>query len=232
MRIPRKVKKMKSVLNIKSPDNRCFMYCLVAGQLNLLNQLPKHPERYSKYLDKMNSIIMGSTSFPVKIEDISIIENLNGLSISVFQWCVEDDCVLPLKHGSGVGKQIDLLYIEDENTVHYLLIKDFNSFMRHRTKYHNSMYYCRKCLHGFTIKCKQEYHSEKCKQGINQYVNMPEPGVIEFKATHKQDKKLFTVYFDFACLTLPYNLCKNKESISSTDKYQKHVPCSHVASAL
>ena len=28
--IPRKVKKMRSVLNISSPDNKCFLYCLLA----------------------------------------------------------------------------------------------------------------------------------------------------------------------------------------------------------
>ena len=128
---------------------------------------------------------------------------------------------MPLKHGSGTGKQIDLLYIEDVDTAHYLLIKDFNAFMRHRTKHHHSMHYCRKCLHGFTSKQHQMYHSDKCKQCINQYINMPEPGCIEFKATHKQDKKLFVVYFDFECLLVPI-----KEQKSKTTKYQKHVPCS------
>ena len=81
VKIPRKIKKMKSVLNITSPDNRCFLYCLVAGHLNLVNLLPKHPERYSKYIDKLDSIKMGSVSFSVEINDIPKIEKLNGLSI-------------------------------------------------------------------------------------------------------------------------------------------------------
>ena len=54
---------------------------------------------------------MGPVQFPVKIKDIAKVEELNKFSISVFQWCVEDECVLPLKHGSGIGEQVDLLYL-------------------------------------------------------------------------------------------------------------------------
>ena len=107
-----------------------------------------------------------------------------------------------------------------------MLIKDFNAFMRMRTKYHHTMFYCRKCLHGFVKECKQKEHSQLCEQGINQYPEMPSSGSISFKSTFKQDKKLFAVYFDFECLTVPYNTCFNNELKSSTTKYQKHVPCS------
>ena len=225
--IPKIVKGMKSVLNIISQDNKCFLYCLLAK----LYPVSTHPERYTKYISNLDKINMGKVQFPVKVSDICKIEELNNLSISVFEWSLEDKCVYPLKHGSGVGEQIDLLYIQDDNTAHYLLIKDFNAFMRHRTKYHNSMFYCRKCVHGFTKESHQKSHSIRCKQGINQIIKMPEPGVIKFDAEHKQDKKLFTVYFDFECLTTPYNedapkISQTKEKQSSTDKYQKHIPCS------
>ena len=223
--IPKKIKNMRSVLNITSVDNKCFLYCLLAKLYPTAAR--NHSYRHTKYLDHVDKVKMGDVSFPVQIDDISKIEKLNGLSISVFQWCLEDDCVLPLKHGSGNGDQIDLLYIEDEINAHYLLIKDFNAFMRHRTKYHHTMFYCRKCLHGFVSSKDQQAHFIMCSQGINQVVKMPDPGVIEFRATHKQDKKLFTIYFDFECLTVPYSLCNNKPTKSSTEKYQKHVPCSY-----
>ena len=223
--IPEKIKKMRSVLNISSTDNKCFLYCILAKLYPV--SAGGHPERHTKYLDKVDKVKMGRVAFPVQIDDISKIEQLNELSISVFQWCLEDNCVLPLKHGSGIGAQIDLLYIEDESNAHYLLIKNFNAFMRHRTKHHNTMFYCRKCLHGFTSSNDQTKHFAMCKQGINQSVKMPDPGVIEFKAIHKQEKKLFAIYFDFECLTVPYSLCNNKPTQSSTEKYQKHIPCSY-----
>ena len=224
--IPQRIKNMKSVLNIQSPDNKCFLYCLLAK----LFPVTTHSERYTKYLNNIEKIIMGKVKFPVKVSDIKKVEELNHLSISVFEWSLDDKCVYPLKHGSEIGEQIDLLYIQDDVTAHYMLIKNFNAFMRHRTKYHHSMFYCRKCLHGFTKENHQITHSVRCKQGINQIIKMPEGGVIKFDAKHKQDRKLFAVYFDFECLTVPYNESaptkSSKPKKSFTNKYQKHIPCS------
>eukprot|EP00116_Pleurobrachia_bachei_P000372 sb/3460634/ len=225
VRLPKKLRNMKSLLNIRSNDNHCFLYCILAH----LFPVKSHPDRYTKYLEHVDRVAMGDVQFPVKLKDIPKIEQMNNLSISVFQWCRydvdkgEEECVIPLKHGSGHGTQIDLLYVEDEDTSHYLLIKSFNSFMRHRTKHHNSMFYCRKCLHGFVDEKKQKAHTEMCIQGINQITVMPKPGFIEFDAKHKQDEKLFRIYYDFECLTVPYSTCV--PSGSSTTKVQKHVPC-------
>ena len=107
VRIPLKIKKMRSVLNITSPDNKCFLYCLVADHF----PVKKNPDRYTKYLDNIDVINMGNVNFPVKISDIPQVEKLNGLSISVFEWNLEENCVIPLKHGSGIGETVDLLYI-------------------------------------------------------------------------------------------------------------------------
>ena len=219
--IPKLVKYMKSVLNIKAPDNKCFLYCLLAK----LYPVKDHPGRHTKYLMHKYSIDMGEVTFPVKISDISKIEVLNDLSISVFEWSVKDDSVIPIHRGLGVGQRIDLLYIRDDFTGHYLLIKNFNAFMRHRTKHRNSMHYCRQCLHGFTTEDILSEHLPLCKQGINQVTKMPIPGsVVHFAANYKQDKKLFAVYFDFECLTAPVSQQNN--DTSKTKRYQLHIPCS------
>ena len=219
--IPKLIKGMVSVLNIKAPDNKCFLYCLLAKLYPAKDS--KNAGRHTKYSMHKYSVDMGDVTFPVKIADIGKIEALNDLSISVFEWSKDDDCVIPIYQGSGFGRQIDLLYIRDHFTGHYLLIKNFNAFMRHRTKYHNSMHYCRRCLHGFKTAEGLAEHSPLCHRGINQRTKMPAPGsVIEFTATYKQDKKLFALYFDFECLTKPVE----SESGSKTTMYQQHVPCS------
>eukprot|EP00116_Pleurobrachia_bachei_P001524 sb/3461786/ len=230
--LPKTLRDMRSLINIQSNDNKCFLYCILAHLFPVkINQ-----DRRTKYLKHEDKVAMGDVQFPVKLKDIPKIEKLNNFSISVFQWCRPDfekgetECVIPLKHGSGNGTRIDLLYVEDEYNSHYLLIKDFNSFMRHRTKYHNTMFYCRKCLHGFVAENKQKAHSELCNQGINQVTVMPKPGFIEFEATHKQDEKLFRIYYDFECLTVPYSTCV--PSGSSTTKVQKHVPCAFAIVAV
>ena len=230
--IPDNIKKMRSVLNILSKDNRCFLYCILAK----LYPVKEHPYRHTQYLAHIDKVKLGDVTFPVKITDISKIEDLNKISISVFEWNLDENCVIPLKHGSRIGTQIDLLYIKDNDTAHYLLIKDFEAFMRHKSKHHNSMFHCRKCLHGFTKKDSIEEHAARCKQGINQVVSMPSPGFIEFKAHHKQEKKLFVLYFDFESLVIPIQGCdrdpnpsdnpKKKVKKSYTESYQKHIPCS------
>ena len=139
---------MKSVLNITAPNNQCVIYCL----LGKLHPVDNNAERHTKYLQHTDSINLGDVTFPVKISNIGKVEALNNLSVSVFEWSKEDDCVIPIRHGSGIGMQIDLLYLRDEYTGHFLLIKNFNGFMRHRSKQHNSMYFCRRCLHGCTKK--------------------------------------------------------------------------------
>ena len=166
--IPEKLSKMRSVLNIKSSDNKCFLYCLLA---KLYPATGSNIDRHTKYLSHIEKINMGTVQFPVKIKDIAKVEELNKVSISVFQWCVEEECVLPLKHGSEIGEPVDLLYLENEGFAHYLLIKDFNAFMRHRTKHHHTMFYCRKCMHGFVSSQNHEKHYQNCKQGINAILN-------------------------------------------------------------
>ena len=116
MKIPKKVKDIKSVLNITSPDDKCFLYCLLAG---LGKSNGGRPWRHTTYKDKVGDIDMGDVTFPVKIKDIPKIEELNKISISVFQWSIEDEHVVPLKHGTGVGPHIDLLYIQNEYTGHF-----------------------------------------------------------------------------------------------------------------
>ena len=122
---------------------------------------------------------------------------LSSLSIFFYEWSNGENCAIPIKHGIGVGIEIYLLFISKGDKGHYLLIKDFNSFMRYRTKHHNSMFYRKRCLHGFVKSDSLRDHSEWCKQGENQIVVMPEPGVIEFiKAYHKKERKKFVLYFD------------------------------------
>ena len=85
------------------------------------------------------------------------------------------------------------------------------------------MFYCKRCLHGFVKSDSLRDHSEWCKQGESQIVVMPEPGVIEFKAYHKKERKNFVIYFDFESLVVPCDIVQG----SSTRKYQQHVPCSY-----
>ena len=218
--IQSKVKKMRSVLNITNSDDKCFLYCLLA---KLYPATGKNRDRHTSYIKHVDAINMGNVKFPVRIKDIRKIEKLNHLSIFVYEWNDDDNCAIPIKYGAGFGTEIDLLYINNAENGHYLLIKDFNSFMRYRTKYHHSMFYCKRCLHGFVKSTALTEHSERCKQGENQIIITSEPGIIEFKAYHKKERKNFVIYFDFESIVVPFDAVQG----SSTIKYQKHLAYSY-----
>ena len=256
--IPEKLKNIRSLLNITSNDNRCFLYCLLAKKCilddkeaedrakaeGMENIIPKkypdnHTHRYTKYLQFEDELDMEGIDYPIKLKDIAIIEQRNNLSISIFEWDVEEKCVIPLRHDSGQGRTVELLYLEDDGNSHFLLIKNFNAFMRHRTKHHNSKFFCMKCLYGYMTKEKLKEHIEYCNQRVYQIPKMPEPGFIKFESFYKEVRKLFTIYCDFECLTLPVQGCERnpnpnegkqegekKVKESFTEAKQIHSPCS------
>ena len=176
---------------------------------------------------------MGKVQFPVKINDIKIVEELNNLSITVFEWSSDPDTdndageLVALRHGSDHGMEIDLLYLNDGTNTHYLLITNFNGLMRYRTRHNNAMFFCKRCLHGFTSQALQEAHSSNCKQRLYQTIEMPTSGVIKFKNFHKQQKRPFVIYCDFEALTTPLHSCSPNPRFSYTSPYQRHIPCSY-----
>ena len=219
--IPQKVKKMKSVLSIESNDGKCFLYSVLAKLHPLTGWKAK---RYIKYLDYVDEIDMCGVQFPIKLDDITKIEQANNLSISVFEWNVEDECVDPLKHGCGVGTPIELLYVEDGQKAQYMLIKSFNSFMRYRSKYQHSMNFCLKCMHGFTTKELLAEHATRCSQGVFQNVKMPSKGsTIKFKAHSKQERKMFVMYSDFEATLRKLHI----KNTGKTTFEEAHDPCSY-----
>ena len=77
---------MRSVLDITSNDNKCFLYALAAGLMNSEGSLPiKHVNRYTNYVSRASRLTMDGVDFPIKIKDIPKVEVMNRISISVFQ---------------------------------------------------------------------------------------------------------------------------------------------------
>ena len=85
--------------------------------------ITKADKDFAKKLDFKN------IKFPVKIRDIHKIEKMNSIGISVFGYENKE------KHPTCISKQcceekhVDLLLIGGGEKNHYVLIKDFNTFM-------------------------------------------------------------------------------------------------------
>ena len=67
---------------------------------------------------------------------------------------------------------IDSLLLINDDQSHYVYIKDFNTFMFHKTKNKNKKWFCRSCLQCFSsenvlIKQKEDCLSINSQQPIN-----------------------------------------------------------------
>ena len=94
---------------------------------------------------------------------------------------------------------MDLLLLINDDKSHYVYIKNFNTFMFHKTKNKNKKWFCRSCLQCFSnenvlIKHKEDYLSINGKQSVNL-----EKGIIEFRNYFKQLPVPFKIYADFEC---------------------------------
>ena len=93
---------------------------------------------------------------------------------------------------------MDLLLLINDNKTHYIYIKDFNTFMFHKTK-NKKKWFCRSCLQYFSrdnvlIKHKEDCLSINGKQSVD-----VEKGIIKFKNYFKQLSVPFKIYADFEC---------------------------------
>ena len=134
----------------------------------------------------------------------------------------EDELVYPI----FISKQkfedsMDLLLLYEDDKSHYVYIKDFNTFIFHKTK--NKKWFCKSCLQCFSSENVLIKHKEDCLS-INgvQSVDVEE-GIIKFENYSKQLPVPFKIYADFECNLQDTEIYEG----SCTKKYHDHVPCSY-----
>ena len=138
-------------------------------------------------------------------------------SIYVSQKCCED-------------KHVDLLLIKEESKRHYVLIKDFSTFMYDYTLHcggrkHFCCCFLQACRTAETLKC----HIKDCfKINGKQRIKMPKKGeYVRLKNYERKKKPPFMIYADFESTLVPeYNGMQNPNE-SYTSKYQKPIACSY-----
>ena len=118
---------------------------------------------------------------------------------------------------------MDLSLLIDDNKSHYVYIKNFNTFMFHKTKNKNKKWFCKSFLQCFSSENVLIKHKEDCLSiNVQQSINL-EKGTIEFKNYFKQLPVPFKIYADFECNLRDVEIYEG----SYTKKYHEHVPCSY-----
>lgn len=206
--------KTHSLLNIKNNDSECFLYCLAA----FFHPLPSSssnqrrnrvkPSTYAKYLNEIN---VEGINFPVSINQIPRVEKLNNIRINVFGFEGE---IIPIyiseTHEQDVRATIDLLFLKKKKVTHYVLIRDFNSFMCDITKQKCRKHFCKRCLCRFRSEKKLLLHKELCDKQKIQKITMPEEGALyKFQNRANQQKAEFVIYADFESIINKLNKNEN-----------------------
>ena len=139
-------------------------------------------------------------------------------------FCYENEMVFPI-YDSDIEfeNSMDLLLLIDDDKSHYAYIKDFNTFMFHKTKNKNKKWFCKGCLQCFSCEGVLIKHKEDCLS-INgkQSVNL-EKRIIKFENYFKQLPVPFKICADFECNLRDFEIYEG----SYTKKYHEHVPCSY-----
>ena len=124
------------MINIENNnDNECFKWSVV----RFLNPADLHLGRITKS-DKEFAKKFDCKDFklPVKIRDIHKSKKKNSTDISVFGYENKEQHPIYVSKKCCKEKHVDLLLVEEKGKRHYVLIKDFNTFI------YNHTLHCRK----------------------------------------------------------------------------------------
>ena len=136
----------KGLINIKNKDNECFRWC----HIRKINPQDKYPERVKKVDREMvKNLDYSDRSFPVSQKDYNKVERKNGIRVNIFGY--ENKQPYPIYISKERFKEeLNLLLIEQDGNKHYVLIKDFNSFMFKHSKHKGRKNFCMNCLQCFS----------------------------------------------------------------------------------
>lgn len=227
MVLPPNLRFSSGIVNIQNEDDKCFMWSVLAA----LHPVVSNAQRVSHYEQYDQTLDFSDIEFPVSISKVEKFEKQNKLSINVFGF--EEGQVFPLYLTKSINtrKEINLLYISDENNAHYCWIKDLSRFLGHtHKKSHTKLHYCHRCLHGFTRNDLLDAHRPYCDRFDFQKVEFPIEGkndVLEFKDFHKQMRISFVIYADFESITRKIDTCLPSPNVSSTTPHTKFEACGY-----
>ena len=192
-------KSKKGLINIKTKDQKCFLWCHIR-HINLskeharkmrkvVKKLVKHitnPEEITQE-DKelISNLDYDGIEFPVQEKDFSKIEVKNNICINVFGY--ENELVFPIYvSDQKFEDSMDLLLLFDDDKSRYVYIKDFDRFMFHKTKNKNKKWFCKSCLECFSSKNVLTKHKEDCLIINGEQSVKLEEETIEFENYFKQ----------------------------------------------
>lgn len=230
--LPLWVKNKRCCVNVKNTDDKCFKWALVASQSyhKIKSTSKSLVSYYKKYEDLIKEPV--DCSFPVKINDIELWEQVNNIKINIIE-IIDGEQDFKTIYTTNVYNEavVNLLLIHDEDNSHYVWVNNINGLYASKTN-HKTKYVCQQCL------CKsfssQDMLDEHIKLKLCQSFNaeqqpckciMPKEGenIMRFTNDGNEFRHPYHVIADFES-TLER---VEDDNDKSTQKYQKHIQNSY-----
>ena len=141
--LPDVLKHKKAIINIKNDDEHCLRYTLRAA----LFPTSDHPQRISSYPTD-DGLNFDGVKSPTLVSQICKVEKLNNLAINVYGWENNKVIIYRISNQPYDVKRINTLLLEQDEKSHYVLIKNLSRLLN--SKNDKQMFYCERCLIGFT----------------------------------------------------------------------------------
>ena len=195
--LPAELVKKRAILNIKNKDNRCFEWSILA-------QL--HPVHYKdnandvrKYEQYTGELDFTGLTFPVAIDQISIFEARNNVSINCYGFNDEKKLVEVL-HVTSAPKDVHVNLMLYRG--HYSLIRNLDRLLSSQNRHRGRSFFCDRCLRGQFSAETLDDHLKICRVEGAKRIEMPSPdeSVLKFKNQRRQLKAPMVVYADFEAI--------------------------------
>ena len=184
-----------AILNIENDDNYCFLWSILAHLHPCENS---HPNRVSNYRDYLNELKTDGLDFPFKTSDVTKLEEMNNLAISIFELQFYQEGIkwkhklIPIEVSENNSEtMIDLLIYKN----HYVLIKKLYVFSGKR----DSKFVCRRCLTCFTNENILVKRTERCRQQYITAIRVSKEIQLMWKKHFHKIPLYFRIYGDFEC---------------------------------
>ena len=158
--LPKYIQSKKATVNIKSKDDKNFLYCLSYVRKPVI----KDAQRPSQYVKDLNNFDISGIKFPVTLNEIAKFEQQNpDFSVNVYKLdknVANEVKLIPLYTTPERKRKYHahLLQIGNNRKPHYVVINNMNRLIFDQKSDRRKMYICKYCLTMFSKESVLEAH--------------------------------------------------------------------------
>lgn len=212
------IQRTRSVIYIPCPDNKCFLYAVIANLLKKKKHEVKTYAQIQSLAHHFNLLNTKNIEFPVTANMLPVFEKDNNITMTVFEFNEKNilPCYVTSKQTIGL-RHVNLLLYKD----HFYSIRNLSRFLKSAKQpcSRQNQSYCIFCFTGFKSQHLCSQHMKLCRKEIPKCLFKQRK--IKFENYSKQFPSPFIWYYDYECLNQKVNENKTKLQNTTCTKYLK-----------